>query len=208
MTGLGLVPIPERMQSLPCDQRGYPIPFVVQRDHAGLPLFIVNDSLTQQYCIRNKLCSICGQKLGKELWFAGGPGSALHPYGMYFDSAMHHECVTYAMQVCPYLALPNYHARESEAKIDRLQKRLSSDEKLLVDPTQEPGRPRMFVVVMAYGQSLIDNIQGQNPHLKPLRPYHAIEFWRHGKRLPMAEGMEAVRRRADLDLSALRLIVK
>lgn len=198
------IPMPDRIARLPRDKRGYPVPYVVARDPQGAPLFIVNDSKVQGRCIHKKLCPICGERLTKELWFAGGPRSAFDPHGHYMDSAMHHECCTYAMQVCPYMAMPKYHATEPEAKIAHLELRAGT---LLFDHTQDSTRPAVMVVVMTYGQSL-SAPEGTltNPYIAPLRPYHAVEFWRHGARVPDAEGLAILREIPELDLSALRLI--
>src|SRR5215471_19207085 len=83
--------LPERMCKLPLDHRGYPVPVTIQRDTRGKPLFVANDSEVVAKCIKRKLCSICGERLTRELWFTGGPNNALHPHGGYLDPAMHHE---------------------------------------------------------------------------------------------------------------------
>lgn len=197
------VPMPERIARLPRDRRGYPIPVIVTYDTQGLPLFTVNDSAVHRKCVNKKLCAICGERLTKELWFAGGPQSALHPHGMYFDSAMHHECVTYAMQVCPYLGTSRFHGL-SDATRTKLQGRMAVP---LVDVTVIPEKPELFVVVMAYGQSV--QASSEEPtlrYIKPLRPYHAVEYWQTGKQLSAAEGLAMIEKIPELDLSALRLV--
>jgi hypothetical protein len=200
---VNLPPIPERMASLPRDRRGLPIPVVVARDREGLPQFAVNDSLVSRQCVARKLCPICGQRLTKELWFAGGPGSAFHPGGAYFDPAMHHECMAFALQSCPYLALPNYVSKMA-AKMPVLEKQMCDE--LLVDPSVDPDRPLVFVAVMAFGQSVEE--WGRFSHLQPLRPYHAVEFWRHGQQLSFDEGLQIVCKNREYDLAGcLRLIV-
>jgi hypothetical protein len=202
------VPLPERMKKLPRDKRGYPIPVIVTRDRDGLPMFTVNDSVVQTKCVHKKMCPICGGKLPKELWFVGGPQSAFHPHGCYFDSAMHHECLTYALQVCPYLAMTRWNAHE--ANLDHLSSRMDK-RTLLEDRTMIVDRPDVFVAVMSYGQSLSAN-GPMSPHIKPLRPYHAVEFWKHGQRVDFYEGVLLMRKvysEPKLDLhGTLRLIAK
>lgn len=198
------VPMPDRIARLPRDSRGYPIPVIVTYDTAGLPLFTVNDSAVHRKCVDKKLCAICGERLTKELWFAGGPQSALHPHGMYFDSAMHHECVTYAMQVCPYLSMPRF-VGLNDAKRGRLQQRMG--DMPLIDVTVIPEKPELFMVVMAYGQSIQSGAEERTlRYLKPLRPYHAVEYWQAGKLLTEAEGYALVSQIDGLDLSGLRLV--
>lgn len=190
------VPIPERMSRLPLDHRGYPIPVIVQRSATGEPLFTVNDNVAHDKCTKYKLCPICGDPLGKELWFAGGPLSAFHPGGSYYDSPMHHECVSYAMQVCPYLALPGYVSNLAQV-IPHLEKKVPGA--IMVDPTQRAERPPLFVVVLAYGRSLLPQGSLVNLiHQRPLRPYHAVEFWRYGSQLPFEDGVAEVLALKDL----------
>ncbi len=176
------VPIPERMSLLELDPRGYPVPYTVLVDDEGRPQFAANDGERRFRCIVNKLCQICGKKLDKELWFVGGPGSSFHEDGCFLDPAMHHECATYALQVCPHLAMRTYRTRPFEAKVSGI-----STDALLLDPTIDPRRPEVFVAVMAFGQSVGGSLEGS--FIKPLRPYHAVEFWREGKRLPTLEGV-------------------
>ena len=185
------VAIPARMEALPCDPRGYPVPVVVTRASDGRPLFAVNDSVESMRCVRRKLCPICGSRLTKDLWFAGGPYAAFHWAGKYFDSAMHHECMEYALQVCPYLAMPRFLIRDSQARLNAVQAQTGGGV-WLVDNTQTPERPIVFVVIKAYGQTVTP---GPNLTLlvAPMRPYHAVEFWSEGQRIALEDGLALVR---------------
>jgi hypothetical protein len=198
------LPIPTLMKRLPLDHRGYPIPFVVQRDDKGLPLFVANNSVAVWKCIKQRLCAICGTRLASRWWFVGGPGSAFHPNGMYFDSGMHGECMRYALQVCPYLATPA-RSRINDNTLAKLETRIS--DALLVDRTHDPKRPPLFVAVMCSGQSLEPNDM-ETPYLRPLRPYQDVEFWRDGQLLQFEIGVKYVTDHKDLDASALRLVLK
>ena len=81
------VPLPERMQRLDKDQRGLPIPFIVQLDAAtGRQYFTINDERKVEACRQHDLCAICGQKLLRGRWFVGGPASAFHEHGCYIDT--------------------------------------------------------------------------------------------------------------------------
>lgn len=199
-----MIEIPERMKHLDRDRRGYPVPVIVKRDVKGLPIFAVNDAFRQVRCIEKKLCPICGSRLAKELWFTGGPDSAFHRHGSYIDSAMHYECMEFALQVCPYLAAPNYRGN-AVAAMSQLEKRLG--EMLTEHSEVNAVRPPLFVSVMAYGQRVVRH-SGIGPYwIKPLRPYHAVEFWRHGERLLFENGLQMIKRRADYDIDqCLRLL--
>jgi len=201
-----VIEVPARMAHLPRDARGYPVPVVVKRDESGRPLFIVNDAEVIQRCIKRKLCSICGARMVREFWFAGGPGSAFDPRGMYLDPPMHHECLTFALQTCPYLASPVRRAYVDAAAVEKLAARVGGGDKLLLDPTVDEERPDPFVAVMSYGVSVRGGSLGKERYLVPLRPYHAVEFWRHGERLSFGDGLAAIAKIRGLDLSALRLM--
>ena len=45
------IPVPARMQQLPRDQRGYPVPVIVLRDNSGRPHFTMNDEAKRQRII-------------------------------------------------------------------------------------------------------------------------------------------------------------
>lgn len=200
------IPLPSRMQSLPRDHRGYPIPYVIIHDAKGCPMFVANDSLKQRDCVYGRLCPICGSKLDSDYWFVGGPGSGLDPQGVYLDSAMHHECMTYALMVCPYLAMRGYKPPDSDILIPKLEKRLGNDDRIFYDPTVDMATPTVFVAVMAHSFAARERGYPESPYLIPERPYHAVEFWRHGQRLTTEEGLESIVAIPGLDLDALRLV--
>lgn len=138
---IAAVPVPARMAHLPKDRRGYPIPVIVTLDRAGEPLFTINDEIKGDRCAAESLCTICGGELEVgDMWWVGGPLSALHPNGAFMDGAMHEECSTYAMRVCPYIAMPSYGKR-----IDAAQAAKNGlDGVTLIDATQIPDRPLAF----------------------------------------------------------------
>jgi hypothetical protein len=180
------VPIPPRMKRLPRDRRGYPIPAGVYRDDKGEPHFAINDEMRRQQFVARDLCVICGQALNRARWFVGGPLSAFDPQGYYIDPPLHHECSTYALRVCPYLAAPNYGKRVDLATL----KKSSPDEidQVFVDNTMLPDRPDLFVALMSIGQVTIRNATPYVVYLAPVRPCRRIEYWRNGVLLPQAEG--------------------
>src|SRR5436190_18407869 len=129
------IPIPKKMKALGKDERGYPIPYIVLRDANNKPNFAANNTLRQLKSLVEKRCPICGSKLDQLLWFVGGPLSAFHEHGKYLDTAMHYECMTYALQVCPYLAAPHY---AGNANAEALSHKMKMP---LVDHTTIPERP-------------------------------------------------------------------
>jgi hypothetical protein len=172
------------MNALERDSRGYPIPFNVVRDRQGHPHFAVTDELRQLMALSQRRCGICGTRIQGILWCFGGPRSAFHPAGAYLDPAMHHECMQYAAQACPYLAVPKYLSRIAEDRVSLA----GLEDEILIDPTVEDGRPALFVAVAAKRYQINGPAEaGSLPVVRPLRPYLGIEYWRHGQQLTRAE---------------------
>jgi hypothetical protein len=181
-----LTPIPERMQHLPKDRRGYPIPALVFVDPAGKPHFTVNNEAKRQQQIARDACPICDKVLLRGRWFVGGPMSAFHPNGCYIDTGMHYECMEYACKVCPWLAAPNYDGRIDDKTIDPNDK----SHMIINDPTLIPERPSLFVAVMTTKTTFsVHPVGGHVLYLTPGRPYKIVEFWQHGIRLSANDGL-------------------
>jgi hypothetical protein len=166
------VPIPSQMSHLKRDSRGYPIPDGLYIDQNGKAHFTINDDSKRLRHLRDRLCPICGRRLKSPYWFVGGPQSAFDPNGAYIDLPMHDECAHYALQVCPYLAAPNYSGR-----IDAKTLPKNAPSMILIDQTMIPERPEFFVAVRCKRFVIIKG----GRYVKPVRPYQQVEFWQHGK---------------------------
>jgi hypothetical protein len=94
--------IPTRMAHRPRDQRGYPIPFSQFVDDAGTPDFRTLDDGRTMQCLQRRLCSLCGEPMGRHIFFVGGPKCVEH--GLFYDPPMHRDCAIFAIQTCPHLA--------------------------------------------------------------------------------------------------------
>ena len=158
-----------RTDHLPKDRRGLPIPVIVQRDAEGKPHFTINDAEMVNQIYANDGCHICGGRLGAHKWFIGGPGSAFHPSGRYFDGPVHKECGEVALKLCPHLSLAGKYKRPIEG-------RGYTDGAVLVDQTVSPGQPAAFVFAdtARYRRDL------RTGHFIPERPWRQVEFWRGG----------------------------
>jgi hypothetical protein len=188
------VQLPERMQKLDRDPRGYPIFYMAYRDKHGRPHFTINDEVKRQHVIKHDLCSICGEKLLRGRWFVGGEKSAFHERGCYLDPPMHAECVHYALRVCPYMSAPNWSRYIEDST-------LAPDDNLAtcLDPAMSDKRPDVFVAVLARGQRKMMGEMVDGPikvpfvqYLKPLRPYIKVELWRRGERIDLATALHAL----------------
>lgn len=179
--------MPERIARLPRDKRGYPIPWNVLRD-GETAFFTVNDDRRTWEALRRGLCPICGDKLGRWLWLLGGPRSAFDPDGCYADLPGHRECIKFALRTCPYLAAPKYLGR-----IDVVHpEKLPPQARILVDETQIPERPEIFVAVASRWVTLRDNAP-LTPRLKPVAPFLDYTFWRHGEQIGDSEALPILR---------------
>lgn len=164
------VPIPDRLARRPRDRRGYPIPAAVQVASDGTPDFRVTD--IERWCrlLSTKCCALCGEPLGRHLAFVGGPLS--HTNRVFTDLPMHKDCATYALQVCPYIAAPNFRYAESV--------KVEEGVRLAVSQHVEDTRPVKF---------FLSTTKGCRPARLPddtlvvvADPWESTEWWVHGER--------------------------
>lgn len=180
------VKMPPRIARLKRDKRGYPVPWNVLIGTDGEPIFTANDSTKHYTALAYRLCPICGEQLGKYLWFVGGPQSAFDPNGWYFDLPAHKECAEYALQVCPHLAAKKYLRRLDiidPSKVPGVA---------FVDLTIDPDRPVLFVAIGATQVMVGERGGGMLPLVRPVPPFQ-IQYWKEGVRLTEEEGVRLVR---------------
>jgi len=163
------------------DKRGFPIPYIILRDKSGQPHFTINDEEKRTECLVKRRCAVCGKHLEKTFWFVGGPMSAFHENGAYLDTALHQECMEYALQVCPYLAAPRYQSRIDAKKLDPDL----FDGYIMMNNTMIPGRPTVFVCVKTSDFTIM-----YNGYIRLQRPYLNIQYWDQSVRLSVEEGMK------------------
>lgn len=161
------------MVDLPKDKRGFPVPYVVLIKD-GEPVFTVNDSHAVLRAVLNELCGICGKSLNDDAWMVGGPESAFNPRGAYVDSPVHHDCGTYALQVCPYLAMSAY---RGAVDVQKLQEKWP--DLYLKDYTQNDRRVPFFVMgkVSSWGRDM------SSGYIHIERPFLLTEYWNGSEQL-------------------------
>lgn len=96
-----LPPLPSRMMHRPRDARGLPIPYSQFIDGDGVPDFRVLDDIKVQHCLRARLCGLCGEQMGRHIFFVGGPLCVEN--GLFHDVPMHKECAEFALRACAHL---------------------------------------------------------------------------------------------------------
>ena len=95
--------IPDRMKSLPKDNRGFPVPwFVAWVD--GKPDFRCVAEGKIEQSLKRGLCWICGQPLGRYKTFVTGPLCAV--YGTAAEPPAHRDCGRFSAVTCPFLIRP------------------------------------------------------------------------------------------------------
>ena len=150
------------------------------RDKNGDPHFTITDEAVAAGAVGAGLCAICGGQLGSHKWFVGGPESAFHPKGRYFDGPMHHDCGTFALKTCPFLALAGSYARRIDAKTVKAGS--LPDHDLVQDSTSKPGQPAVFV----FGDTGRYSVDPRTGDINPERPWRQVQFWqgRRGRSTP------------------------
>lgn len=112
-----LPPLPERMQKLPLDHRGYPVPWFVAWTDDGKPLFQVMDSAKLVRAIKQRLCWVCGEPLGRYFAFVIGPMCAINRISG--EPPSHRDCAVFSATACPFLTRPKM--VRNEVAIDRAE---------------------------------------------------------------------------------------
>lgn len=102
---------PSRMSHLPIDDRGYVVPWFVAW-HDGKPEFRAMDPEKFIRAIKEKLCWVCGNRLGVNLCFVAGPICGINRTSS--EPPSHRECAEWSARNCPFLSNPRMVRREDE----------------------------------------------------------------------------------------------
>lgn len=156
-----LPPLPERIERLPVDHRGYPVPwFVAWID--GKPDFRVVDPAKLKGAIENRLCWVCGGKLGTYLAFTIGPMCAINRVSA--EPPSHRECAIFSAMACPFLTKP---------AVDRRVEGLPED--VRENPNHIRRNPGVALVWITKWYELMRNSDG-SPLIHVGDPYETIWF--------------------------------
>ena len=91
------IAIPEFLSHLPVFS-GLPVAFTVAWSN-GRPDFRVIDPACVEACVLDRLCAICGRRLGEYCYYIAGPSSRAHE--VFSDPPMHEHCADFAASICP-----------------------------------------------------------------------------------------------------------
>jgi hypothetical protein len=107
-----LEPLPKRIQNLPVDERGYPIPWFVDYDDNGKPEFRAMNPEKWMRAIKFKYCWTCGERLGRWMTFVAGPMCGINRTSA--EPPSHKECAEWSARNCPFLNNPDAIRRVDE----------------------------------------------------------------------------------------------
>jgi hypothetical protein len=112
------IPMPNRLRYRPVSETGFPVPWFVDWIN-GKPDFRVMDAAKWSQAVRQDLCWLCGQTLGRFKVFTAGPMCAVNRTSA--EPPSHRECATYAVQACPFLARPRMRRNSADLPPDHLE---------------------------------------------------------------------------------------
>jgi hypothetical protein len=181
MTALapGLPPLPSRFQKLPLDPRGYPVPrFVHQREDGTYDFRVVRTGWPEA-CRRNKLCWLCGEKLGRLMCFVIGPMCAINRNTS--EPPCHSGCAEFSVKACPFLRFPN--RKRDEAGLPAEGYKPGGDE-FAID--RNPGVACLYTTT-----SYRPYRAGRSVMIEIGEPV-AVTWWAHGRAATRAEIMHSI----------------
>lgn len=165
------IPMPLRVAALP-RHRDLPVPAMVQYDEHGVPDFRVIDMEKWGALVQSRGCGICGARMGARVWFIGGPLAIANR--MFTDLAMHKDCAEYALQVCPWLALPRYRMIDKLVEMEGVV--------INVNEWAATKRPEDFMLAASSGYKLALIGATKQPVLWA-NPFSSVETWHEGRRV-------------------------
>jgi len=142
------IPVPNCMENLDKDRRGFPIPANVYRDpKTGDAMFKVNDVELEKDLIDNQVCYISKKPLTEDnIRFIGSPLSSMPDHlRRVTDGPICLDAALYALKVCPYMALSEYYKGYNPEKVKALNE--NGDGSTFIDPTQTTLQPPYFVLM-------------------------------------------------------------
>lgn len=107
----GLPQLPDRIKKLPVSPKGYPTPWFVITMPDGTRDFRIADQVKRARAVKERLCWLCGEKVGVHVSFVIGPMCAVNRNTS--EPGCHRECAIFATTACPFLTLPKAQYREA-----------------------------------------------------------------------------------------------
>jgi len=164
-----------RIDRLPRDARGYPVPkFVHWKD--GVPDFRIIDPNHMAKCIKRNACWICGDPMGTHKAFVIGPMCCINRISA--EPPSHRDCAIFAATNCPFLTTPT--ARRNERGLP---------ENKFVAGTMIERNPGVTALWMTRSYQLMHATRGV---LFIIGEPDSVEFYARGRTATRAEIEESV----------------
>lgn len=189
---VSLPPIPNRMQGLPIDHRGYPIPWFVAMVN-GKPEFRLGDSRKLILAVSFKACWVCGKRLKYlrkdryEMVFVAGPMAAMNRVTA--EPPAHPECAEFSVKACPFLLNPSAVRREANLPPDTGTAGI-----------QHRANPGVMLLWHADHYTTEDDHQGY-PLIQLPDPIR-LEWWKQGRAATRAESLDVLASRREILIGA------
>lgn len=106
---LRFLTLPLNMLDLPVSSKGYPVPFFASLVNGEWDFRVVHPETTVR-CLKEKLCWVCGKRLGSLKVFVSGPMCVITRTSA--EPPSHFTCATYSAIACPFLASPRMRRNE------------------------------------------------------------------------------------------------
>lgn len=182
MVTLDLSTLPARMKSLPIDERGYPIPFFVAYVD-GKPEFRAMDMAKFLAAIKQKLCWVCGEKLGVHVAFVAGPMCGINRTSP--EPPSHRECAEWSAINCPFLNNPRAVRREDDDHNNQKFREMAPGFAI----TRNPGVAMVWITreFDVYNPGI-----GGPGYLIEMGEPEEVLFFREGRKATRAEVVESV----------------
>lgn len=95
--------MPDRIAALPRNAKGFPIPYFAEEVN-GERDFRVVSAVKMAHAVRNDLCWVCGERLGKFKAFVIGPMCGINR--TISDPPSHRDYAIFSARNCPFLSNP------------------------------------------------------------------------------------------------------
>lgn len=194
--------LPDRMAGCEIDVRGYPVPWFVAW-HEGKPEFRAMDPTKFVRAIKEKLCWVCGQRLGVHYSFVAGPMCGINRTSS--EPPSHHECAVWSAVNCPFLNNPRMVRREDE----EINNQCLRDNAAGFAITRNPG------VAMIWNTRQYEVFKTENGYLIQMGEPESVEWFANGRPATrkevvdsVASGLPNLRRIAEMDTGGLQALLE
>lgn len=174
-----LAAMPARIRTLPIDERGYPVPWFVAWED-GKPEFRAMDPLKFIRAIKEKLCWVCGQKLGVNVVFVAGPMCGINRTSS--EPPNHLDCARWSAINCPFLSNPQMVRRED----DKINNAAMRDQAAGCAITRNPG------VAMLWITRQFEVFNAGNGYLLTMGEPESVEWYAYGRKASRAEVLQSI----------------